>query len=447
MQAGPGRRLIVSPTGTGKSVMLARVAVEHAAAGRTVGVLVHRVELLEQVAEKLRAYDLRFGLGKNGSAEPVQLAMAQTARRRMKTVPWDVVICDEAHRDEFKVAIESAPKYLYGFTATPWRADGRLFGWYPQGMIEAITYSEAIAAGYIVRARVFAPEMPDLSSVSTRGGEYDQAELAALLCNQKLVGNVVDNYAGNTPGQKAVCFCVSVEHAGVVTAEFQRRGIPAVCVTGETPATERAVLMARFRTGSAKILVNVSVATEGLDVVDASVVIVDRPTHSLSLWMQMAGRGARSAPGKRDFTVFDHGGCVFEHGSPTVDRDWAALQPDPEKRRKTDAAASFRRCDKCFYVFLPSDRACPNCQQPHTTKPIKHSAGRLVEVTPEAYQPVAGFIDAFQKSRRRAFAECKARGITGSRQWAYVNRAMSETRAFMRADGQLIVPQHAELLW
>lgn len=451
MAAGTGRRLVVSPTGTGKSVMLASVAREHAAAGRSVGILVHRVELVDQVAEKLRAYGMRFGVQRAGMStykeEPVQVAMAQTVRRRMTDLPWDVVICDEAHRDEFKVAIGSNPAYLYGFTATPWRSDGRIWDWYPHGMIEAIRYSAAIQSGYIVPCRVFAPAIPDLSDVATKGGDYDVEALAARMMNQKLVGNVVDNYVQHGRGEKAVCFCVNVEHADATHREFQRRGVQSVCVTGTTPTTERAVSMARFRTGSARVLVNVSVAIEGLDVADASVVIVDRPTHSLSLYMQMAGRGARAFHGKKEFRLFDHGGCVFEHGSPTMDRDWVALATESDKKTRSAAAPSFRRCEKCFYVFLPHDKECPNCRQPHTTRPVRHVAGALVEVEPEAYKPVQGFIDSFQKARRRAFAETAARGIDGPRRWAYVNRAMNETRAFQRGGGQLVVTQHPELLW
>lgn len=451
MGLGPGRRMVVAPTGTGKSVMLASVAREHAAAGRTVGILVHRVELVEQVAEKLRLYGMRFGVVQAGvsknSHEHVQIGMVQTVRRRMSTTPWNVVICDEAHRDEFKVAVESEPQYLYGFTATPWRRDGRIWDWYEDGMVEAIKYSQAIAGGYIVPARVFAPSVPDLSGVATKGGDYDVEALAARLIQQKLVGNVVDNYVQHGRGEKAVCFCVNVEHAEATHREFQRRGVASVCVTGETTPSERAIYMARFRTGSARVLVNVSVAIEGLDVADASIVIVDRPTHSLSLYMQMAGRGARSYAGKQEFRLFDHSGSVFEHGSPTQDRDWRAMAEDAEKKTKSAAAPSFRRCDKCFYVFLPHDKSCPNCQTPHTTKPVRHVAGELVEVQPEAYQPAAGFIDSVQKVRRRAFAECAARGIEGQRRWAYVNRALAETQAFQRGADQIIVPQHAELLW
>lgn len=448
---GPGRRLVVAPTGTGKSVMLASVAREHAAAGRTVGIMVHRIELVEQVAEKLRMYGMRFGTMHAGVArhphEPVQIAMVQTVRRRMQSTPWNVVICDEAHRDEFKVAVESAPEYLYGFTATPWRRDGRLWGWYPQGMVEAIRYSQAIAGGYIVPARVFAPSVPDLAGVATKGGDYDVEALAAQILRQNLVGNVVDNYLQHGNAEKAVCFCVNVEHAEATNREFQRRGVASVCVTGETSPSERSIFMARFRTGSARVLVNVSVAIEGLDVADASIVIVARPTHSLSLFMQMAGRGARSFPGKREFRMFDHSGSVFEHGSPTQDRDWALLSEDEDTRKKSAAAPAFRRCTKCFYVFLPGDKDCPNCRTPHTSRPVRHSAGVLVEVQPEAYQPVAGFIDSVQKVRRRAFAECAARGIEGPRRWAHVNRALAETQAFPRGAGQIIVPQHAELLW
>lgn len=445
-----GRALICAPTGTGKSLILAALAAAHASLGRSVGICVHREELLAQTAERLRAAGLQFGIIAPGNTpaphERVQLCMAQTVRRRMKTVPFDVAINDEAHRDEFSVVIKSDPRWLYGLTATPHRTDGRLGEWYGNNLITAISYSQAIEAGYIVKARVFAPDVPDLSGVSISKGDYDPGQVAEKLLALGHVGSIVDNWLANANGEKTVVFCVNVQHAERTTAEFRARGIPARCVTGETPHAERLVSMASFRAGTIRVLVNVSVYTEGLDVADASVIVLDRPTHSLTLFMQICGRGGRKFPGKQSYKVFDHTGSVFEHGSPTMDREWD-LAPPEKRERKGDAAPTFKRCPKCFFVFLPGQTACPNCATPNTTRPVKHQAGKLVEVEPEAYAPVTGFIDAYQKARRKAFAEASARGVTGNRAFGLVHQALNETRAILHGQQQLIVPKNSDLLW
>ena len=418
--------------------------------GRSVGICVHRDELLSQTAERLRKTGLQFGViaaGKAGAShEHVQLCMAQTVRARMKTVPFDVCINDEAHRDEFSVSIKSNPRWLYGLTATPHRQDSKLGEWYGYNLITAISYSEAISAGYIVPARVFAPEVPDLSGVALSKGDYDVTQVAEKLMSLGHVGSIVDNWLANANGEKTVVFCTNVQHAEKTTAEFRARGISARCVTGDTPHAERLVSMAGFRNGTVRVMVNVSVYTEGLDVADASVIVLDRPTHSLTLFMQICGRGGRAFPGKTSYRVFDHTGSVFEHGSPTMDREWT-LTPPEKKDRKGAAPVTFKRCDKCFYVFAPGQKECPNCATPNTTRPVKHKDGKLVEVVPEQYAPAAGFIDSYQKARRKAFAEASAQGIRGPRAFGMVHKALCETRAIFHGQQQLIVPKNSDLLW
>jgi superfamily II DNA or RNA helicase len=365
----------------------------------------------------------------------------------MKETPWDVVICDEAHRDEFGVVVRSSPRWLYGFTATPWRDDGRLGDWYGCNMLELIRYSEAIAQHYIVPARVYAPDVPDLSGVDVAGADYDVAQVAETLSKLGVIGNAVDTWLAKARGEKTVVFCANVAHAEETTAAFQGRGIQAACVTGETPEAERRISMARFRVGTITVLVNVAVFTEGLDVADASVIVLLRPTHSRSLYMQIAGRGGRASPGKTHYRLFDHTGSCFEHGSPTQDHQWV-LEPKSTRKRASDGpAVTFRRCEKCFFVFAPGDTQCPNCAAPNTTRPVKHKNGTLVEVDLEAYKPLTGFIDAFNKARRKAFAEASAMGIKGPRAFGMVNAALKETKAVLRGQHQIVVPKNTDLLW
>jgi len=443
-----GRLLVVAPTGTGKSVMLSALAAAHASFGHTVAILVHRQELFDQTAAKLRDAGLTFGsiaAGREPSTSRVQLCMAQTVRRRLKGFPFDVAINDEAHRDEFGAIVKDPPRWMYGFTATPTRTDDRLYDWYGE-MLEATTYSEAIAGGYIVPARCFAPHVPDLSDVALQGGDYDLEAVARKLMDIGHVGNVVENWLAKERGQKTVVFCSNVDHADKTAAEFRVRGVQCAAITGKTGGPERAFSMARFRAGSLQVLVNVGVFTEGLDVADAHVIVLDRPTHSLALYMQMCGRGGRSFPGKREYRVWDHTGSVFEHGSPTQDRQWA-LVPPAERKKKTAAAPGFKRCPKCFFVFAPGQTACPACATPNTTRPVKHKNGTLVEVDFEAYKPLDGFIDAYQRARRKAFAEASARGVKGNNAFALVQKSLQQTRAVMYGKHQLVIPVNTDLMW
>ena len=86
--------------------------------------------------------------------------------------------------------------------------------------------------------------------------------------------------------------------------------------------------MADSRTASLKALINVAVATEGFDLPDAACVLLTRPTMSLSLYLQMVGRGLR--PKK------DDGDCVV------LDLAGNSLQARAAGRRKGMVAATKR---------------------------------------------------------------------------------------------------------
>lgn len=445
---GAARHLCVAPTGTGKSHIIAGVVDMARARGQRVLVLVHRQELLAQTVERLREFGVPdIGVIEAGRNEPkaVTVGMAQTVRRRHARMDdlFDVVVLDEAHRDEFKVIHQNPPKKLIGFTATPVRQDRPLSDWFDELRV-AITYPQAIERGHIVPARVFAPSIPDLVGVRTVRGDYDEAELATRMMSPGVVGKVVKEWVVNASTMKTIVFAVNVMHANAITAEFVQAGVRAAVVTGETGVAERRHVMAQFRAGQLQVVVNVAVYIEGLDVADASCVVVARPTKSLAFWMQMSGRGCRAFPGKTHYRVLDHSGNVFLHGGPSDHREWSL---DGERMKKeARKTVAVRYCKKCFYVFAGGER-CPNCHAVMLTRPVKLKDGVLEEVRPEAYKPMAGFINAYETQRRRAFAEANQRGLRGRDQWIYVNRALQETVALQRKSGQLIIPKNPLLLF
>lgn len=445
---GAARHLCVSPTGTGKSHIIAGVVDAATSRDQSILVLVHRQELLGQTVARLREFgftDVGVVDAKVNDRKPITVGMAQTVRRRFERLDdlFDVVVLDEAHRDEFKVVHANPPKKLIGFTATPVRQDRPLSDWF-QELRVAITYPAAIEAGYIVPARVYAPSVPDLAGIKTVRGDYAEDQLAERMMRPGMVGHTVKEWARSCSDRKTIVFAVNVAHATQITQEFQALGVKAALVVGETGAAERRFTMGMFRSGSIQVVVNVAVFIEGLDVADASCVVVARPTKSLAFWMQMAGRGCRAFPGKNHYRVMDHSGNVFLHGSPSDHRDWSL---DGERMKKAAAArVAVRYCRACFYVFAGGER-CPNCSAPMLTRPVKMKDGELVEVKPEQYRPMAGFINAYETQRRRAFAEANARGLRGRETWIFVNRALAETVALQRKSGQLIIPKNPLLLF
>ena len=105
------------------------------------------------------------------------------------------------------------------------------------------------------------------------------------------------------------------------------------------------------------MLVNVVVATEGFDLPDASCVVLTRPTMSLSLYLQMVGRGLRPKPDGGDCIVLDLAGNSLRHGLPEEDREWSLLP----RGAPTAGEAPVVRCPECEGVSPAASHECHRC--------------------------------------------------------------------------------------
>ena len=139
--------------------------------------------------------------------------------------------------------------------------------------------------------------------------------------NKTIYGDMIRHYMQLAPGEKAICYCHSVEASMDAAREFRDHGISAVHIDAKTPAFERKQIINDFRAGKVQILTNVDIIGEGFDVPDCSTVILLRPTRSLSLYIQQCMRSMRYQPGKTA-KIIDHVGNVHWHGLPDQERVW-----------------------------------------------------------------------------------------------------------------------------
>ena len=108
------------------------------------------------------------------------------------------------------------------------------------------------------------------------------------------------------------------------------------------------------------MIINCFLLSYGLDVPAVECVVLARPTRSVVLYLQMAGRGMRPAPGKAAFTLIDHGRVVENLGLPTDDFGWSLDDERNVNRSAADKhrAASIeqpRVCPECAYTWLVSE--------------------------------------------------------------------------------------------
>ena len=136
---------------------------------------------------------------------------------------------------------------------------------------------------------------------------------------------IVETYKKNQDvyGQTIV-FAVNVVHAITLCKLFNRAGIPAEFVVSDVKDMITGVTLSRednerklesYRKGKTKVLVNVNILTEGVDLPQTSTVFLARPTVSTVLMTQMIGRALRgeAAGGTKDAHIVSFVDSWNEH--------------------------------------------------------------------------------------------------------------------------------------
>ena len=392
--------LYVLPTGGGKTTVFAAIAESSEKRGKRVLILAHRVELVDQIVDRLREFSVNpdiiaAGYARcNGSARAsnraVAVASVQTLVRRLDSYPAPTLIVgDEAHHfsngNTFSKIVRHYPTArLLGVTATPIRGDGRGLASHFDKLILGPNPAQLMDEGYLVRARVFAPPTVDTSGLHIRAGEFKTEESESLVNTPSITGDVVSHYKQHANGTAALVFCTSVQHAHDVATKFRQERIDAIALSGTTDREVRRLAVREFREGKIKVLCSCDLFSEGFDVSGVHVGILLRPTASLGLFLQQVGRCLRPAPGKSHAIILDHVGNTQRFGLPDEPRDDWELTDDI-MHNKAPKKPPPRVCVKCFASSPSHARACAECKHPFKVKQrqeVETVDGQLHEVMP-----------------------------------------------------------------
>ncbi len=421
LRSGHKRIVLVAPTGSGKTTIAAAVIGSAVSRGRRVLFLAHRDELITQCSQRLTEHGLPHGLIKAGfdgtDHWPIQVASIQTLVRRAGP-PADLIVVDECHRTMAETYLKVLARYpgasVIGLSATPYRTDNRGLGDVYTDLVEAATPSQLIELGFLLRPRVFAPSTPDLAGIHQMAGEFNQRELTMRCDVPRLIGSIVDHWGRLARGRRTVLFAASIDHSHHLVAALRGAGARAAHLDAETPMDERAGILKRLREGDLDVVSNVAILTEGWDLPALSACILARPTQSMGLFLQMAGRVMRTAPGKADAVILDHAGNCHRHGFPDQDRVHS-LEATP-KKRASDGEEPVKTCPRCFLVFPLGLPECPDCGYAPEANAARESApetvdGNLVELESKPIQFAANpSLRARQEDYLRWRAEAWANG-------------------------------------
>ncbi len=350
---------LVLPCGGGKSIITADIAKGATDKSNRVLFLVHRKELCEQIENTFRKYGVNKVLA--------DVMMVQTASRRLDKLPkYSLIITDEGHHCKANTYRKIYDYYMniprIFVTATPCRLGGDGLQGVCDVLIEGPTVKQLIDMGNLSQYRYFAPTLADFSKVHSVAGDFNTSEVNQILNKNKIYGDVIKYYRKLADGKQGICYCVNVEHSKEMARMFRENGIAARHIDGDTDASIRADIIRQFRTGECKMLCNVGLISEGFDVPNCDVVILLRPTKSLSLYIQQAMRCMRFKPDKTAI-IIDHVGNYLRHGMPDDDREWGLDKKQTARKKATndEGKLAIRNCKNCFGTFESKHDVCPYC--------------------------------------------------------------------------------------
>lgn len=394
IKAGHRKICWVFPTGAGKSTVTSAYVLKCVEHQKRVLFFVHSKELVQQFAERLyKQFGILSGVIMAGVQPrrhlPVQVASVQTLVRR-ELPEADIIFIDETHRakaSSYRKILENYPNAIVvGLTATPFRGDGKGLSDIFETIVHPIKIRELIERKFLVSTEVYvSKEAPDLTGVKTVRGDFDQAQLMERFSDTSVAKGVLDNYQKHAAGKKAIVFNLNVEHSKEMNSLFNEAGISSAHLDGTTPKAERERIVQDFAKGKYMVLHNIGVFTEGFDIPDTEVVILNRATQSKGLYVQMVGRGLRpvweadysdwkkgeSGYLKPHCIVLDHGGNTIRHGF-VEDYDGVpfSLEGIPKKKKKDegDEEEKVKICPNCMAANPPAAQTCRGCEEPFPKK-------------------------------------------------------------------------------
>lgn len=353
LQVYPGV-LYCLPTGGWKSVVLSTFIEKHE--NKKILVLAHKRKLLLQLESHLTKRNLKPGLifagiNKNPGASILIASIRSVVKdHRLDNLlqqKWDYIIIDEARHTRTKsydevlhsLKIANPQVKLLWVDATPYRRDGKSLEEHFQKLVLSVEDIQSlIDKKYLANIRTYTAPIGDIKQeVKENQSDYVIAELSTYMRKDTFISYLIETYEKFGEQRQAIVFAVDIEHAKTIVKKFEEEGYTwkVAKIDSSLKSKEIDDIIEKFEKGDIQILVNVEMLTEGVDLPECSCIIGARPTKSLSLYLQMAGRGTRPKKDGWDLIILDCCGWTDDYGQVTSKKEWS-LNPnwDPNARRK-----------------------------------------------------------------------------------------------------------------
>jgi DNA repair protein RadD len=329
--------LLVLPTGSGKSIVIANIVRELDAPTL---VFQPSKEILIQNHAKLCSYGYKAGIysasaGTKKLGDITFATVGSVVKKPHLLERFQYILVDECHSVNakggmYEEVISTMGVRVLGLTATPYRL-GRetdekgmtrsvlkfLTRTRPRVFEDVVYYvqnRDLFDRGYLAKLVYHSVKVINRAALqrNSTGADYtdesvrEQYRISGF--DRKLVQVV--NRLFEIGRRNVLVFTRFVEESRSVAAQVPGAAV----VTAETPTAERDRIIAGFRAGRIRCVCNVGILTTGFDYPELEAVVMARPTMSLALWYQVVGRGIRPHPQKDHTMVIDMGGNLEQFG-------------------------------------------------------------------------------------------------------------------------------------
>lgn len=398
---GKKNPLIVCPTGSGKSIIIAKIAeliqnIVDREPDAVIMVLSHVKEIVEQDAEELT--DLlgieMVGVYSSGlkrkERRQVTVAGIQSVYKKAHLFKRAThIIVDEAHlippdgEGMYHTFIDAIDAPVIGLTATPFRLGSGYLHKGKNKLFDKLVYDvdivKLIQQGHLspLLTKGSKHEM-STEGIKKIGNEFSSKQLEEKFDKFEKTRDIVGELVKYKEERKSwLLFAIGIEHAEHIAEQLRALGVKAEAVHSKISAENRAYRVRLFKEGRLQCLVSVATLTTGFNHPAVDLIGLVRPTNSPVLHVQMIGRGLRTAEGKEDCLVLDFAGNIMRLGPinavHVAEKGKGGKGDAPVKccpDCDTHVPASATRCYICGHEF-PINRERKLSTTAHVTEAVK----------------------------------------------------------------------------
>ena len=172
-----------------------------------------------------------------------------------------MIVIDEAHHalaKTYKGMWDRFPKAKFlGLTATPCRLNGKGFTDLFDVLVQSWSVPEFISKGRLatydfVSIKSDGVTQRLIDSLQKRGadGDYQNKEMDMLLNKKPSIERLYRSLEEYGKDRKGIVYAINISHANAIAEFYREHGIAAVAIDSKTPASERRMLIERFKSSS-----------------------------------------------------------------------------------------------------------------------------------------------------------------------------------------------------